>query len=826
MSMTYRYFASCPRGLEDLLAKELSGLGAVQVAPARAGVGFSGTMELGYQVCLWSRLASRLLLPVAHFPATTPAALYAGVQAVDWSEHLSVEATLAVSCNVSRSRLDHSHFAALKTKDAVVDQFRSACGRRPSVDVQSPDLRIDVYIDRNAATLSLNLSGESLHRRGYRAHSVKAPLKENLAAAMLMRAGWPEVAQSGGTLLDPVCGSGTLLIEAGLMAADIAPGLLRHRFGFHGWRQHDEALWQQVLQQARVRRRMDPAVLPAITGCDANAAAVDAARANCRQAGLDRWIRVERRRLSACRPPGSAPGLLVANPPYGERLDSRELLMPLYRQLGSLLSARFAGWRAAVLTTPELGQQLGIRARLSNTMYNGDLRCCLLRFELDDKTLTREKEWRARRQAENRAKNAPSLDHRTDKRGKDARDTGPGLPGTAAPAAPAPEHHAAPMRECSLEPPAAQKREPLSIPARGRPSGSAHAASTDGTERSAEVPAENDAAAFLRGAGRPTAGGLLDSAEMFANRLRKNRRTLGKWARRHGVDCYRLYDADLPEFNLAIDLYRGTELWVHAQEYRAPASVDPERARQRREAALETIAAVLNLTPDHLYYKLRQRQRGPQQYGRVRQNGIFHTVREGACRLLVNLSDYLDTGLFLDHRPTRSLIARLAPGRHFLNLFAYTATATVHAGVAGAASTTSIDLSAAYLDWARRNLELNGLEANLHRLVRADAVAWLKTAADEQRQHWDLIFLDPPTFSNSKATPEHLDIQRDHVAMISQAARLLRPGGVLIFSTNYQRFRLDEAALQPWHLVDITRQTIPRDFARRPRVHQCFQLET
>ncbi len=314
-------------------------------------------------------------------------------------------------------------------------------------------------------------------------------------------------------------------------------------------------------------------------------------------------------------------------------------------------------------------------------------------------------------------------------------------------------------------------------------------------------------------------------AEMLANRLRKNRRLLGGWARREGISCYRVYDADLPEYAVAIDLYRALDdtLWAHVQEYAPPASVDPDRAAARLRDVLAVVPEVLDVPADQVVLKVRQRQKGLAQYERQAARGQFLEVGEAGLRFLVNLTDYLDTGLFLDHRPTRAAIRAEAQGRRFLNLFAYTATATVYAAAGGAASTTSVDMSAVYLDWARRNLALNGFtDAARHHVVRADCLRWL---AEAPPARFDLIFLDPPTFSTSKRMGERtLDVQRDHVGLIRAAVRLLGPAGRLIFSTNFRRFRLDRPALADLLLEDLTAATIPRDFARNPRIHACWRI--
>jgi 23S rRNA (guanine2445-N2)-methyltransferase / 23S rRNA (guanine2069-N7)-methyltransferase len=307
---------------------------------------------------------------------------------------------------------------------------------------------------------------------------------------------------------------------------------------------------------------------------------------------------------------------------------------------------------------------------------------------------------------------------------------------------------------------------------------------------------------------------------MFANRLRKNLRHLGKWARREGVTCYRAYDGDLPEYAIAIDLYEG---WAHVQEYAAPPTVDPGRAETRLRHALAVIPEVLGIPPEHVALKVRRKQKGLAQYERQAATGEFRVVHEGGLRFWVNLSDYLDTGIFLDHRPTRAMIRGLAAGRRFLNLFAYTGSATVYAAAGEAVSTTTVDMSSVYLDWARRNMALNGFpEGPTHRFVRADCLAWLATTRPER---YHLIFLDPPTFSNSKRMGERtFDVQRDHPALIRAAADLLSRDGILLFSNNLRHFKLNRALLSPLGIEDVSAETIPQDFQRNPRIHTCWRI--
>lgn len=309
---------------------------------------------------------------------------------------------------------------------------------------------------------------------------------------------------------------------------------------------------------------------------------------------------------------------------------------------------------------------------------------------------------------------------------------------------------------------------------------------------------------------------------MLANRLVKNLKALGKWQRREGIDCLRVYDADLPEYALAVDIYAGDERWVQVQEYAPPPSVDPKRARQRLREALGLIPETLEVPGEQVYFKVRQPQKGTNQYERLATTERFHEVAEGGHRFLVNFEDYLDTGLFLDHRDVRALIGTLAPGKRFLNLFGYTGTATVYAARAGARSSTTVDMSHTYLDWAHSNLLLNGVATEAHELIQADCLRWLESAAG-QRQY-DLIFLDPPSFSTSKRMQGTLDIQRDHAPLVQATMRLLDADGTLIFSNNLRRFRIDLEALSEFEVTDIGAATLPRDFARNPRIHHCWRI--
>jgi 23S rRNA (guanine2445-N2)-methyltransferase / 23S rRNA (guanine2069-N7)-methyltransferase len=734
MPASYRYVATCPKGVEPVLADELAAIGAHEAREGRAAVAFAGPLEEAYHVCLHSRCASRVLLTLAEFGAASADDLYAGVADVAWEDHIGPGSTLAIDATGSTAGLTNSRFAAQRAKDAVADRMRERTGARPSVDLAAPDIRLNLRLHKERATLSLDLSGPPLHERGYRTpgEQAGAPLKENLAAAVLLRAGWPTFAAAGGALVDPMCGSGTLLIEGAMIAADQAPGLLRQRWGFAAWLGHDAEAWESLLAKADERAEAGRATLPPIVGFDRDPAAVSLALGCAKRAGFGSHVRVEVRELADLVPPdGARPGLVVTNPPYGVRLGpgEGEDLAALYALLGERLLAGFEGWEAAVLTADEsLARAIGLRSHAAHTLYNGAIAVKLYRFHVSA---------------------------------------------------------------------AATRAE---------------------VRRAPDAPAPSSA-----------------GAEMFANRLKKNVRHLAKWARREGVTCYRLYDADLPEYAVAVEVYEGAEpdagrRFAHVAEYAPPPEIDPAAAEARLAEAVAATAEVLEIEPADVAVKVRRRQRGTSQYERLAERGEFIEVAEGGLRFYVNLTDYLDTGLFLDHRPVRALVRELASGERVANLFGYTGTASVYAAAGGAASVTTVDLSATYLEWAKRNLALNEFaEGPKMRLFRADVVRWVadeaRRIAEGRARPFGLVFCDPPTFSASKRMGERtFDVQRDHVPLVRDAVALLAPGGTLVFSTNARRFELDAAALSDLAIDDITAATVPPDFARTPKVHRCYLI--
>ena len=725
VSPSHAFFITCSKGIESLLEAELRGFGITQIKPSVAGVFCSATLESAYRIIVFSRLCNRVILLLAEGPVVSADDLYASAQVVDWRDHLPAGQTLSISASGGTEQLIHTQFIAQKIKDAIVDQFRAHGLPRPDVNRDAPDLLIHAVIKKDRLSLGIDLAGASLHRRNYRTEQGEAPLKETLAAALLMRARWPRTDVSGPILCDPMCGSGTLLIEGLLMALDVAPGLVRDS-ALTPWPHHDQAAMARVLTQARERKAAGAAWQGKAWGSDSDERAIAIAQRNARRAGLDSLIEFRVSRIQDLHLP-AAPTLVICNPPYAERLGEQTEVEMLYQDLGAFLRREAQGAEAAIFTArPEWGKLLGIHSHKQYALFNGALPAKLLLLRVDAESIYQ----------------------------KHAR-----VQPTDAPAA-------------EETPDAAPSHEPLD-----------------------------------------------PGAQMLANRLRKNLKSIGRWAQKQGHMCYRLYDADMPEYSFAIDCY-GSH--VHMQEYKAPATVSEEDSAQRRRQAYQALCQVmaqeLQIPASRIVLKVRERQRGSEQYRPTQKEGEDFEVSEGSARFIVNLERYLDTGLFLDHRPIRHWIGEHASGTRFLNLFCYTATATVHAALGGAVHSTSVDMSRTYLNWAARNFEINTLDTRRHVLLQQDCMKFLEDCTEQ----FDLIFLDPPTFSNSKNTENVLDIQRDHGSLIDQCMRLLPPDGLLIFSNNHRRFRMDDAVGERYRVQDCTAASLDKDFERNPRIHQTW----
>jgi 23S rRNA (guanine2445-N2)-methyltransferase / 23S rRNA (guanine2069-N7)-methyltransferase len=719
----FKLFVTGHKGFETLLFHELRTLldgYDAQLEKRYGGVAVDAGIDAVYRLCLHSRLANRVFCELLRARVEDEAQLYKAVSTVDWGTQFDVSRSIAVSATLSRSKLTHSHFVALRVKDAIVDQFRERCGERPTVAKSQPDIQLHVNIHQNQATLSLDLSGDSLHRRGYRLEHTGAPLKEHLAAALLVQAGWNGGLNETRRLVDPMCGSGTFVIEAAMLAANIAPGLKRNYFGFFGWRPHQPELWQQFLEQAEAAINAQPVV--EIFASDYDADALRIAAANAQRAGVQHLIQFSHQQVSELElPPSSGETLVICNPPYGERLQAEHGLAELYADLGAAMR-RLAPARLAIISAnPDLLHRLRMQRLSRKDVRNGPIDCLFVQFA----TVTEDD-----------------------------------------------------VPVAGMPPPAVD--DPLAVP--------------------------------------------------LQNRLRKNARHLQRWAQRNDVTCYRVYDADLPEFAFSLDRYQSDVVpgleWFHLQEYQAPTSIDADLAARRIELAQQVVSEVFALSPDRLFSKTRSRQRGAAQYQKQDNRGEFFQVREGAAALLINLSDYLDSGLFLDHRITRDRVYRQARGKRVLNLFCYTATVGVLAALGGADSVVNVDMSGSYLKWAHENHLINGLDdEQRYQLLRADIIDLLQRPGRYSLQpDFDLIFLDPPSFSNSSRMQQTLDIQRDHAQLIGQSMALLKSDGLLLFSTNRRGFKLAPEVSAGYAVNEITHATIDEDFKRNPKIHRCWEI--
>ncbi|MCL2529802.1 MAG: bifunctional 23S rRNA (guanine(2069)-N(7))-methyltransferase RlmK/23S rRNA (guanine(2445)-N(2))-methyltransferase RlmL [Coriobacteriia bacterium] len=738
-----------------MLAAELAALGAKRVRPLSAGVAFFGLLEVGYRACLWSRAASRILFIIARVPAADANELYDSVRALPWEEHVDPGRTISVTARGANASLADTRFVALKVKDALCDRLRELGGARPSVAKERADVRIDVSVREMRATVSLDLAGEPLHMRKYRvpSQSIVAPLRETLGALLCLAAGWKGAGAGAGAdasarpihetvLLDPLCGSGTIAIEAALIALDRAPGLLRDYWGFTGWLGHDDKLWSELLDEAKMRAEQalhnfkQGTGEPLVYASDNDPAAVAVARKSAEIAGVDQAIDfsvADIAELAQNIPFLAAEAsttqkqlLVVTNPPYGQRLASASQLPSLYAALRSFVDPLLTQQpgELCIITTDESAQAyLGQEPLWQIETYNGPTEAAISFYS-------------PRRLLEEQSADTSAVD-------------------------------------------------PL-------------------------------------------------DKEQFENRLKKMAQHRSKWARKNKVSCYRVYDADLPSFAVAIDVYEGAgpnegARWLHIAEYAPPKHIDPALAKQRLAVVLSSAPRILDVPLTRVHLKTRKQAKGGSQYAASSQDAPASTsniVAEGGLLFEIDLATHLDTGIFLDHRITRAMLREHAAGRDTLNLFAYTGTASVYMAAGKAKTVTTIDLSKTYLSIAERNMERNGFKGDNYPFVKADALQWVDTH-HRGKQKYGLIFCDPPTFSNSTSMGKRTwDVQRDHAELLIALSHMLTPDGEIIFSTNLRSFTLDKDSLQNAGIStkDITTQTIPPDFERSKKIHHCYLL--
>lgn len=757
-------FASCLSGLEAPLAEELKRLGIKRVRPLGGGVAFFCDVRHALSACLWSRLASRILVVVGRVNAGDANLLYEGVRRLPWEDVIAPGASMAVTAHGMNEELRNTRFTALKVKDGVCDRLREARGERPDVDAASADATVDVRIREGRATISLDLSGESLYHRTYLTpdDGPDAPLSCALSAGLLALSGWRQRGSRGEACVDPACGDGFLVVEAAAAACDLAPGLTRERWGFFGWAQSEPEAWNELIDDADERFE---------------------------------------RGLTSAVAPGAAEGPASAPPdPLYVRFAGASTSSPAIARART--HAKRAGLRQAVSIELADAQNVdGLVERVcaaAGKVRGGEEMACTVASVL----LSGERSQSdARAQAEAatfvRAASAAPAGSTFAVAGGDGVEARFG----SAPIVRATLGHDRVATEALVfdEPP--MEAVTVIVPD-----------SAGGAEHVVEV--------------------LEPSSEQFAARLRKTAKERRKWAKREGVSCYRVYDADLPDYAVAIDVYPGAgdaegNLYLHIAEYAAPSTIDPGKAQRRYDDVLALAPVVLGVRPDHVFSKVRRRDKGGSQYRDSGRRSYVTQVEEDGYRFEVDLAGYLDTGLFLDHRLTRELVGAKAQDKRFLNLFAYTGTASVHAAAGGARTTATVDLSQTYLDWAARNMVANGFEGPEHTFERGDVMAWI-TEARRMGRRFDLVFVDPPTFSNSKAMGKRTwDVQRDHVELLIGVSRLLSEEGEAVFSCNLRSFKPDEEELAKYgvRIEDITAQTIPHDFERNPRIHKCYLVK-
>lgn len=687
------------KGVEPLLAEELTELGAEQVKETPGGVICQGSINTGYKICLHSRLATRVLLELETGPLTSGDSLYQLAYKVNWEHHFPVHNTFAIDFYGTNHIIKNSQFGALRIKDAIVDQFANLGGQRPTVDKKSPSIKFVGRIRKQDVSLYLDLSGSALSQRGYRTEQGDAPLKEHVAVAMLKRSGLKKGQQT--PLVDPFCGSGTIAIEFALMALSVAPGLQRKAWGFSNWLGHRKQVWNTLVEEAKAEVISAEEVDPFIFASDIDGKLLDKAERNAKRAGVGKVINFKRGDATQVSTPSTEPGVVVTNPPYGERLGSTPQLIHLYNLFGENLKNGFENWQlTALMTDASLASQLKLSKDKQYKLKNGSLDCILNRYPI--------------------------------------------------------------VKE----------------------------------DKKVDI-----------------------SRSDFANRIKKNLKQLAKWVKAEGIEAYRVYDADMPEYNVAIDLYRD---YAVVNEYAPPKTIDPHKARARLNHVFAVLPEALSLSPDNIVYKVREQKKGKNQYEKIASGSRKMVINEHGARLKINLFDYLDTGLFLDHRQTRQWVASMAKGKRFLNLFAYTGSVSVHAALHGAKSVTTVDMSKTYLRWAEDNFDLNGLRGKQYQFVQANCLEWLNNSQDK----FDLIFIDPPTFSNSKRMEDSFDVQRDHVDMLSSALSLLSEGGQIVFTNNKRDFKIDKDALKAVGLnaQNHTDKTIPIDFKRNKKIHNSWLL--
>ncbi len=760
---TLQLIATAAAGLEAVVARELVALGYDDAKTRSTGrVAFTGD-EMAVAIAnIHLRTGERVLIEVGRFGATDFGQLFDQTFALPWDRWLGPRSTFPVNGRSAKSQLSSVPACQRIVKKAIVEKLCRA-HNTTALPEDGPRGIVEVSLLENVASITLDTTGVGLHKRGYRTLSAAAPLRETLAAALVMLSFWkPER-----PLIDPFCGSGTIAIEAALIGRGIAPGADRE-FDAESWPATDASLWSQVRDHAKAR--ITGALPERIIAKDIDPEVLSLARYHAKKAGVEEDIHFQQAdflNLTSKR----QYGCLITNPPYGKRIGERLAVEGLYAQM-PLVLRKLPTWSHYILTGYEgFEKLLGREADRRRKLYNGPIQCTYYQFH-----------------------------------------------------GPRPGHHAPPPQLVHTAKPQGDTAKQQGDTAKQQGDTAEqqdHAAEQTTDDQSQGEP--NARPSFpSTPVIRPAFGGLdakaHEQAEIFANRLTKTARHLRRWPTRRGITCYRLYDRDIPEIPLTVDRY---EDHLHMAEVERPHERSLAEHADWLDLMVRTAAKTLGISPRNVFLKRRERQRGSDQYQKTAGDNNRFLVSEGGLRFEVNLSDYIDTGLFLDHRITRGMFAERAAGRDVLNLFCYTGAFTIYAAAAGAAATVSVDQSNTYLNWLCANLAHNRLEDPKHRTIRDDVVTFLDR--HDRTPSYDLAIVDPPTFSNSKSNERVWDVQRDHAAMLRRLLELMRPQGQVFFSTNFRRFRLDESALAEVGVREISKQTIPEDF-RNKRIHRCWVI--
>ncbi|WAI11562.1 MAG: bifunctional 23S rRNA (guanine(2069)-N(7))-methyltransferase RlmK/23S rRNA (guanine(2445)-N(2))-methyltransferase RlmL [Buchnera aphidicola (Macrosiphum albifrons)] len=694
-------FASTNFGTEKLLEKELLSLGAKNIKIINGGIYYESNDLLLYKSLMWSRIASRIYLCIRKFTIKNSDDLYHHVYNINWTEFFHINNTFLVNFKGTNEIIRNSLFGALITKDAIVDQFQKKYSSRPNVNLIEPDIRVKVLLlNNNILHVMLDLSGESLNKRGYREFCNSTPIKENLGTAIVLSSGWKE----NTPMIDPMCGSGTLLIEAAMIASDRAPGLKRLKWGFQSWRKYNKNIWKEVVKEAEERFKIGikKYLKNYFIGYDYNSEIIKKAKINALNAGVLKIIQFSTKNLNDLKNIYNKEqvGIILTNPPYGERSQTESQLVGLYTQLGIVSKKYFKNWKLSIFSSSIfLLKFLQMQSHEEFSFRNGSLNCFQKNFSI-----------------------------------------------------------------------------------------------------------------FLKNSN-------LKQNE-FKDRLNKNFKKLKKWANLEKLECFRVYNADLPNYNIIIDIYHQ---WIVIQEYKAPKLINYNKAFKRLCHAIYYAKKILSIPINNIILKTRKKNKNKTQYKKLFNSNNFITIKEYHAKFLVNLTDYLDTGLFSDKRLVRKLLGTMAKGKDFLNLFSYTGTATVYAGLGGANSTTSVDISNTYIKWSMRNMSLNNLTGSQHRFIQSDCLTWTK----KTNQKFDLIFINPPTFSNSKKMQQDFDLTRDYLDIIINLKRILRYDGYIIFSSSTRNFEINFNYINKTKLYiqKITKKIQSKDFLKNSNIYHSWLIK-